>query len=153
MRASLRGIGGIAALIVSVAFGSAVLAQSGSKPSGTPKESQPVQSVARAPKVIALNFYADWCPGCQSLKPKLEEVVRATADQSVLFVTLNQTNKDSHQAEYMVASLGFGDMWKEHGGKTGYVLLINADTNKVVDTLKYSHETGAMIDAVKKAAK
>lgn len=126
-------------------------AQSGSAPSGTPirvpvaqpgSDSKPsgAQAAAEVPKVIAINFYAEWCPGCKALKPKLEEAMKDAAGQPCLTVTLDQTDKDSNQAQYMLAALGLGDLWKEHAGKTGYVLLVNTKTKKVVATINYKQD-------------
>ncbi|MEK6703607.1 MAG: thioredoxin domain-containing protein [Planctomycetota bacterium] len=141
----------IAALTIAVA--GIAFAQSGSQPSGTPapkatqpgSDSKPSGSAqahaAEAPKIIAVNFYADWCPGCKALKPKLEEAMKDAASQPCLTVKLDQTDKDSHQAEYMLAALGLGDLWKEHAGKTGYVLLVDAKTHKVVSTITSMQET------------
>lgn len=124
-------------------------AQSGSAPSGTPapakqpgSDSKPSGQAraAEAPKIIAINFYADWCPGCKALKPKLEEAMKDAAGQPCLTVKLDQSDKDSKQAEYMLAALGLGDLWKEHAGKTGFVLLVDSTTKKVVNTITYKQE-------------
>lgn len=130
---------------LTIAASGVAFAQSGSTPSGTPapKPAQPSSAQARAaesPKVIALNFYADWCPGCKALKPKLEEAMKDAAGQPCLTVKLDQSDKDSHQAEYMLAALGLGDLWKQHAGKTGYVLLVDAKTHKVVSTITSMQE-------------
>jgi len=127
----------IAALTIAVA--GVAFAQSGSQPSGTPAPARQ-SAAAEAPKIIAINFYADWCPGCKALKPKLEEAMRDAASQPCLTVKLDQTDKESRQAEYMLAALSLGDLWKEHAGKTGYVLLVNAKTHKVVSTINYKQE-------------
>lgn len=141
----------LAALTIAAAGVS--FAQSGSLPSGTPAPvAQPDSSgsmpsgtsqahAAETPKIIALNFYADWCPGCKALKPKLEEAMKDAAGQPCLTIKLDQTDKNSKQAEFMVAALGLSDMWKEHAGKTGYVLLVDGKTHKVVSTITSMQET------------
>jgi thiol-disulfide isomerase/thioredoxin len=145
----------IAAGAVGVAF-----AQSGSSPSGTPKEQpgsekrpsgtqQP--AAAEAPQVIALNFYADWCDKCQALKPELEQATAASAGEPVLFVTLDQTDRDSRQAEYHVAALGLADVWKDHAGKTGYVLLVDPQTKQSVGTVKSDFDAQAIEEALDQA--
>jgi len=107
---------------------------------------------ARAPNVIVLAFHADWCAGCKVLGPKLmNDVLPALKDKPYLFVKLDQTDRNSKQAEYMVASLGLGKLWSEHGGKTGYALVIDAQTKQVVDTLRYTQEPTAMVSSVQNA--
>lgn len=128
---SAAGVGGVA------------LAQSGSSPSGTPVPPV-IAPAAEAPRVIALNFYADWCPGCKALKPQLDEVIAGAASQPVLFVKLDQTDKASRQAEYTLAALGLGELWRAHAGKTGYVLLVNTQTRRVVGMLRGGLDTNAL---------
>lgn len=126
----------------------AVQPGSGSRPSGT---KQP--AVAEAPKVIALNFYADWCPGCKELKPKLQEAMKDAARQPCLIVTLDQTDKESRQAEYMLAALGMPDLWKEHAGKTGFVMLVDYKTHRIVNTITPEQSTEQINAAFKAALK
>ncbi len=134
----------VAVLALSAAgVGGVALAQSGSSPSGTPMPA--VQApAAQAPKIIALNFYADWCPGCKALKPQLDEVIASATSQPVLFVKLDQTDKASRQAEYSLAAMGLGELWRAHAGKTGYVLLVDASTRRVVGMLRGGQETAAL---------
>ncbi len=139
----------LAALTLAVA--GIAFAQSGTAPSGTPAPakqrdgsgSKPsgTHAAAEAPKVIALQFYADWCAGCKALQPKLDEAMKDAAGQPCLTVKLDQSDKNSRQAEYMLAALGYGDLWKEHAGKTGFVLLVDAKTRKVLSTVTSMQET------------
>ncbi len=145
--ASVRALTTVLA-VLALGIAGLTFAQSDSRPSGA---RPPV--AAQAPKVIALAFYADWCPGCKALKPKLEEVMKESATEPCLFIKLDQTDKDSHQAEYMVAALGIADLWKEHAGKTGYVLLVNPRTKKVVATLTADQDTETMQAALASAIK
>lgn len=138
--------------VLTIAVAGVAFAQSGSSPSGTPApkavqpgsdskpSGTPQARAAEAPRVIAINFYADWCPGCKALKPKLEEAMKDAAGKPCLTVKLDQTDKGSKQAEYMLAALGLGDLWKEHAGKTGFVLLVDTTNRKVVNTITYKHE-------------
>lgn len=150
--------------VLTISAAGVAFAQSGSSPSGTPAPAKQPGSdakpsgterarAAEAPKVIALNFYADWCPGCKALKPKLEEAMKDAAGQPCLTVKLDQTDKDSHQAEYMLAALGLGDLWKEHAGMTGYVLLVDTKTKKVVSTITHKQEVKEIKAAVMAALK
>ncbi len=95
---------------------------------------------ARQPETIALVFYADWCPSCKVLGPKVEQVRPEFKDKAILWVTIDQSDKQSKQAEYLAAALGAADLWKDNGGKTGFVLLIDAKTRSVVGKLMYDQE-------------
>lgn len=85
------------------------------------------------PKLLAVYFYADWCPNCKALSPILGEVRSdATLQKApVLFVTLDLTDKPRiHQALLLSTSLGIGDFVRAQGSATGYVALLDADTKK-----------------------
>lgn len=148
MKNTLSRIVAPALAVLAISAAGVAFAQSGTAPSGTPAAKQPGSSTrpssqaraAEAPKIIAVNFYADWCPGCKALKPKLEEAMMDASGQPCLTVKLDQTDKNSKQSEYMLSALGLGDLWKEHAGKTGYVLLVDAKTHKVVNTITYKQE-------------
>lgn len=149
MKNTLTRLVAPALAVVAISAAGIAFAQSGSAPSGTPapakqpgSDSKPSGQAhaAEAPKIIAVNFYADWCPGCKDLKPKLEEAMKDAASQPCLTVKLDQSDKDSKQAEYMLAALGLGDLWKEHAGKTGFVLLVDARSHKVLGTITSMQE-------------
>ncbi len=94
-----------------------------------------MQHAARLPETIALVFYADWCPACKALDPKVNQVRPEFKDKSILWVMLDQTDKDSRQASYLAAALGAADTWKDNAGKTGFVVLVDGKTKAVVGKL------------------
>jgi len=145
----------IAASVVVLSLTSAgfALAQSGSQPSGTPPPAAKPIVAAEMPKVIALSFYSDACPGCKVLKPKLAEVMAGVAKQPCLFVKLDQTNKESREAEFLLAALGLQDLWKDNAGKTGFVLVVDTKTKQVVATLTPDQEAKDMQAKLIAAAK
>ena len=75
------------------------------------------------------------------------------AGQPCLTVKLDQTDKDSKQAEYMLVALGLGDLWKENAGKTGFVLLVDTTTKKVVNTITYKQDVKEIKAALAAAMK
>ena len=118
---------------------------SDARPSGTQGDA------ARSPRVIALTFYADWCGTCRVVEPRFKEALESFSDQPLLTVKLDKTDRDSKQAEYMLAALGLGELWREHAGKTGYVLLVDAESKRVVDTITRAHDTEAMGTRLRRA--
>lgn len=113
---------------------------------------QSARAEARLPDVMVIAFHADWCPGCQALGPKLmKEVIPSLTDEPSLFVKLDQTDRNSRQAEYMLASLGLGHLWAEYGGKTGFALVVDTETRQVVDKLTHKQASSQMSQVVKAA--
>ena len=89
-----------------------------------------------SPEMIAVKFHADWCGYCRAMGPAFIDLSNKFDYKPVLFVKLDFTNSStSKQAEYLAAALGLDDAWAEYGGKTGFILLIDADTKTVLDKL------------------
>ncbi len=129
-------------------------AQSGSRRSGTAPPTRTVQqepAVARAPQMIALSFHADWCRSCQALEPKLKSAMKAVSKDPFLFVQVDQTDKKSRQAEYLVASLGLSKLWKEYGGRTGFTLLVDPESGRVTGRLTSEQDVKSMTSTLRAA--
>jgi thiol-disulfide isomerase/thioredoxin len=98
----------------------------------------PIQILAQEakiepPKVLALLFYADWCNSCKVLEPKLNQVKRDFQDQSILFTRFDLTDDfTKDQAAHYAALLGLEDVYHENAKKTGFVLLIDWPSKKVL---------------------
>jgi len=108
-------------------------------------------------KVIAVKFHADWCGYCKAMGPVFEELQAKHDQEPVLYIEFDQTREfGKRQSAYMADAMGLDEVWAEHGGKTGFVLLIDATTKRVMQRL--SHEQNlkqmgaALSDAVRSAS-
>jgi len=107
---------------------------------------------ARSPEVLVVAFHADWCPACQTLGPKMMKgVFPEIKDEPYLLVKLDLTDRDSNQAEYMLSALGLGNLWEKYGRKTGFALVIDAQTKEVLHTLNASENPEAMVADIRSA--
>jgi thiol-disulfide isomerase/thioredoxin len=98
-----------------------------------------VERGAESPQLVLVKFHADWCPHCRVLNPVFDDVQASIADQPVLFVRVDKTDKaKARQAEYLTAELGLGQHWPSYGRRTGLVVLFDADTGKVVEEFNSS---------------
>lgn len=96
------------------------------------------QKSAETPKVLGVLMYADWCSKCKQLDPKLEEIKPQFEGQSILFTQFDMTNDFTiDQSEKLAGMLGLDGLFKEHEGSTGYMVLLDAQTNEVLTTLKH----------------
>lgn len=106
------------------------------------------QDVER-PELIAVKFHADWCGKCQAMKPAHKSVRQAYAEKPVLFVTLDLTEPaDVHQAEYLMAELNMGRIWSDIGRKTGFVILVDAESREPIGRLTSQMGEQEMSDAI-----
>lgn len=137
-------------LVLAAAF--AAVGQSGTAPSGT----QPPKAadVGAGAKIIAVKFHADWCGYCKAMGPVFEELQAKFDQEPVLYVELDQTRDfGRRQAAYHSRALGLGDVWQENAGKTGFILLIDATTHKVVQRLSYDQDLKQMGNALQEAVR
>jgi len=105
-----------------------------------------------APTVIAVYFHADWCGYCKQLSEKYRDLRNKFDDKPVLYVTLDQTaTSDRRQAMYMAHALGMDSAWEEHGGKTGFVLFVDADTRRVLHRVTHDQPMSEIGNALNQA--
>lgn len=105
---------------------------------------------AREPDLVAVKFHADWCGSCKKMGSIFTDLRNKFDGKPVLFVTLDLTNVSTRgQAELMAGALGLKQVYDAHPG-TGFILLVDPDSHKVLDKLtsdKNIKEVGAAISA------
>ncbi len=92
---------------------------------------------ASRPSLLAIFFTAEWCGRCKILKPKMEQVQRGFAGQSVLFTQFDLTDDFTReQSGRYAALLGLEALYREYdskeSGRTGFILLVDANSRKTV---------------------
>lgn len=113
----------------------------------------PVQAARPLPqaKLLAVYFYADWCPNCKVLSP-IMGTVRSDAELQnapVLFVTMDLTDKPRIKQSLLLASaLGMGDYLRAQGSATGYVALLDATTKKELARFDRSNDAAAILKTI-----
>jgi len=103
-----------------------------------PFVSQSEEMTSKKPVVYAVMMHADWCGACKAMGPKITQA-RGEGEldsKDVLFVKLDLTDeKTKHQAAMMAEILGFSELYKSNAGKTGYMLLIDAETGEKITSV------------------
>lgn len=85
------------------------------------------------PEVYAVVFYADWCGNCQALDPKVMQVWPSFADEPIEMVKLDFTDAATTEAaEALAAAHGLADVYAADAGRTGFIVLIDAETMEEV---------------------
>ncbi|MEM1055393.1 MAG: thioredoxin domain-containing protein [Bacteroidota bacterium] len=113
---------------------------------------QPKAQTAEQTEVLALVFAADWCSACKVLDPKLRAAQASLEDLPVTFVTLDQTDADARrQAAASAREGGYTEVYSAHEGKTGFVLLVHAQTQEVLGRITSSDSESEIRRKVRRA--
>lgn len=107
-------------------------------------------AVAVQAKLLALYFYADWCPVCKGLSPKLTQARKDGLDnKDILFVTLNLTDAATiHQSLLLADALGVGDFVRKQGSGTGYVAVLDPASKKEKTRIEGSADAGSIAKTI-----
>ena len=106
--------------------------------------------------VYGVLFYADWCGSCKALDPKINQAREESKldTQDVLFVTLDLTDDTTkYQAAMMASILGINDVYKNNAGKTGHMLLINAENGEKLSQLTNKLEVSEIATRIQDSIK
>jgi thiol-disulfide isomerase/thioredoxin len=83
-------------------------------------------------KPVVVDIYADWCPGCQSIKPTLSTLKKEYSGK-VNFVVFDVTDRKTSAASQAKAQqLGLSDFFAANKSKTSTVAIINPATGKIL---------------------
>jgi thiol-disulfide isomerase/thioredoxin len=103
-----------------------------------------------APKLMVVKFHADWCRICRAMGPVFEDLQNKMDGQNILFVKLDFTNNQTkHQANMLGAALGIAPVLKANYRRTGFILIIDPKTKKVLQKLTKDDDVYAMEAKIK----
>lgn len=98
-----------------------------------------------SPKLLVVKFHADWCKTCRAMGPVFEDLQNKIDGGNVLFVKLDFTNnKTKNQAVLLGSQLGIADILSQNDRRTGFVLVIDAKSKKVLQKLGIDDDVDSM---------
>ncbi len=116
--------------------------------------SQLTQASNSQPEIFSVLFYADWCGSCKVLDPAIEKA-RGKSDLDnapVLFVRLDLTDATKrNQSRLMAHALGLSEFYEKNAGKTGFMLLVDAETKTLISTLTKESDAKAITTQITNA--
>ncbi len=96
---------------------------------------------ANIPRIVAVQFHADWCKPSRTISPRVDQLGQRYGDEGVLFVEVDlTTDKTRNQAGYLMAALGLESVWMQQNGRTGELLLIDRADGAVLSTFDQGHD-------------
>lgn len=136
----------------------AVVALSACSQAEAPKVNLPDVKAAATPvlnaNTKAVLIYADWCGSCKTLDPKIKKIQSMGTIPGVEFVTLDYTAKDADAFYAQAEAAGVGAAVKTYLDgtvKTGQLLLIDVDDQKVLSKITKTFEPQEILTAIKEA--
>ncbi len=101
------------------------------------------------PQVIGLLMYADWCKSCKVLEPKLNDVKREFEGEGIFFTRFDMTDDFTIEQSSLYASwVGLEDIFRDNEGRTGYMLLIDPTSKKVLAKLVKTQSTDEIRNSI-----
>lgn len=102
-----------------------------------------IEETRAAPSVKVINFTADWCPNCQILNPRIDELIERFDLGQIQRVDLDLTkaSRRAPQPERMKAFAGAiqtaeahqaSYLWDWYAGVTGIAVFISADNGEPI---------------------
>ena len=125
-------------------------------PKATAEKVDTMAAKAMAAKTKAVLIYADWCGSCKVLDPKIQKVQSMGAIPGLEYVTLDFTAKDADGFYAQAQAAGVEDAVKSYLAgtiKTGQLLLVDLDDQKVIGKVTKTLEPAEILTAVKDAVK
>jgi len=96
-----------------------------------------------------VKFHADWCGNCKAMGSSFEDLQDKFKDDNIEFVKLDLTDKETTaKAESKARQIGISDILNDNR-KTGFILIIDNTSKKVLYKLTKNNDIDAMEDKVR----
>ncbi len=103
------------------------------------------QAPIESTQLLVVKFHADWCGSCVKLDEPLQRLQASAAGEPVDFVRLDLTDDGTRAVAADRASrLGLSEIYESYGGKTGFALLIDAESGTVLGKITSALDLEAM---------
>lgn len=101
-------------------------------------------------KILLVQIYASWCPGCKNIEPTLDQLIKEVAD--INFIKLDvSTSSKAQEASKIAKELKISDFYTSHKSKTATVAIITPTTGEVVTVLENDNDIESYKQAIEKA--
>jgi len=87
---------------------------------------------AAEPRLVAVVFSSWLCGPCRILEPRIHRIAREFEGRPVEMVRLDFTFGDRARVRERAAAAGILDVYRDHRGSTGFMLLIDRETGDIL---------------------
>lgn len=103
------------------------------------------------PRLIAATFRSNWCGPCRILEPRFEAVREEYADAAIEDVRFDSSFGRRGRLAERAAEEGISEVFARSAGSTGYVLLIDRETQDVLAHITVRYADGDIRGAIEHA--
>jgi len=101
------------------------------------------------PDYLVVKFHADWCGNCKAMGSSFKDLQNKFKDDNIEFVKFDLTDKETTtRAESKARQIGISDILNDNR-KTGFILIIDNTSKKVLYKLTKNNDIDAMEDKVR----
>lgn len=103
------------------------------------------------PRLIAAVFDSSTCGPCRILTPKFDSVMTEFQDAPIMVVRFEDGLFARGKEAAKAKSLGITDVYLEHRGRKGGIVLMSADTRAVLESVGYLYTEDDIRSALREA--
>jgi|GEM_PF-4449226 len=92
------------------------------------------------PRLVAVRYYADWCPRCPKTAPIYKDLLDKYGDSPLMILTLDVTSKNNSCQSRQLMKLLNIEWIENHNLETGSILLIDRKKNEILAVVKRMSE-------------
>lgn len=119
-----------------------------------PAEGQQSAEQVQGTSILTVEIYADWCPSCRALDPKMNAVIASEDWGGISFAKIDFTRRDRKAFFVEADAFGVGEVFRDlfsRGIKTGLVLLVDVEHKRVVDVVTQADSVAEIEARLQKA--
>ena len=101
-------------------------------------------------KVLLVQIFASWCPGCKNIQPTLDELFKEAQDVDFIKLDVSTPSKVQESSK-KAKELGILDFYQANKSKTATVAIITPTTKELISILENNNDLEEYKEAIEKA--
>ena len=101
-------------------------------------------------KILLVQIYASWCPGCKNIQPTLDQLLKETTDIELIQLDVSTPSKAKASAK-QAEELKVADFYNANKSKTATVAVIIPTSTEIVTVFQNNNELNDYKTAIQEA--